>query len=163
MTSVSSWILSIAGIVIISVLVELVMPEGQMNKYIKSIFSFIIVLVIILPLPKIINKQINLKSEVGLQEITIQNDFIHNVNISKISAITNEIKNDLNNIGYEEIELSISANLFDEKMEYRAIYVNLKCLVISDKAQHKNIVEIKEDIKAVVRKYIKIGEVIFEE
>ena len=62
MSSVSAWILSIAGIICISVLLELIMPEGQMNKYIKNIFSFVIVLVIILPLPKLINSDFDSSS-----------------------------------------------------------------------------------------------------
>ena len=39
MNNISSYILTIAGIVLISVVVELVMPDGQMNKYIKSVLS----------------------------------------------------------------------------------------------------------------------------
>lgn len=161
--SVSSWILSIAGIVIVSVLVELVMPEGQMNKYIKSVFSFIIVLVIILPLPKILNKEINLSSQIAYEEIKIQDNYIYNVNLSKISTLTKDINNDLIKQGYNNINLSISANLNDEKMEYRAIYVNLRNLVISDENKHKNIIEIKEEIKEIIKKYLTLGEVIFEE
>ena len=161
--SVSSWILSIAGIVIVSVLVELVMPEGQMNKYIKSVFSFIIVLVIILPLPKILNKEINLSSQIAYEEIKIQDNYIYNINLSKISTLTKDINNDLIKQGYNNINLSISANLNDEKMEYRAIYVNLRNLVISDENKHKNIIEIKEEIKEIIKKHLTIGEVIFEE
>ena len=163
MTSVSGWILSIAGIVIISVLVELVMPEGQMNKYIKGVFSFIIVLVIILPLPKILNKNINFTSEIAYQQINEQYEFLYSLNISKISTLTKSINEDIEGFGYSGVTLSISADLFDEKMDYKAIYVNLKSLVITEKSKHKNIVEVKEDIKQIIQKYIEFGEVIFEE
>ena len=45
---ISNWILSIAGIICLSVIVELIMPEGQLNRYIKGVFSFIVVFVIVL-------------------------------------------------------------------------------------------------------------------
>ena len=54
MSSFSVWVLSIAGICVLSVLVELVLPEGQTRKYIKAIFSFFVIVVIVAPLPKIV-------------------------------------------------------------------------------------------------------------
>ena len=39
-STLSAWILSIAGIVLLSVLVELILPAGSMSKYIKGIFAF---------------------------------------------------------------------------------------------------------------------------
>jgi len=56
MGAISSWLLSIAGVIILSVLAEFVLPDGQMNKYIKTIFSFVILLVIVMPLPKVFGK-----------------------------------------------------------------------------------------------------------
>ena len=60
MNAVSSWLLGIACVVIMSVLAEFVLPEGQINKYIKVIFSFFILLVIIMPLPKLFGKDFNI-------------------------------------------------------------------------------------------------------
>ena len=60
MDVVSSWLLGIACVVILSVLAEFVLPEGQINKYIKVIFSFFILLVIIMPLPKLVGKEFNI-------------------------------------------------------------------------------------------------------
>ena len=163
MNDVSSWVLSIAGVICLSVLIELVMPEGQMNKYIKSIFSFVIILVIILPLPKLIKKEIDDSNLFNYQEIELQTDYLKEINLSKVTSITKSINSDLEEMGYLNVNLSISADIFDEKMDYRGIYVNLRDLVILDNSRHKNIVEIKEDIKVVIAKYIDFGQVYFEE
>ena len=56
----SNWILSIAGIICLSVVLELILPEGQLNRYIRGVFSFIVVLVILLPIPKLLNKNFNI-------------------------------------------------------------------------------------------------------
>lgn len=163
MSEVSSWILSVAGIICVSVLIEFIMPDGQMNKYIKSIFSFVIILVIILPLPKLFKKQNSSISVFDYEEINLQNDYLYELNLSKLSSITKVIESDIKELGYNDVSLSISADIFDEKIDYRGIYVNLNNLVISNDFEHKNITEIKEDITKVIGKYINDGEVFFEE
>ena len=45
MSAISSWLLSVAGIIILGVLCEMILPDGQMNKYVKVIFSFAVLLV----------------------------------------------------------------------------------------------------------------------
>ena len=54
MSAVGAWILSILGIVVIGAVIDLVLPSGRMNKYVKSIFSAVTILVIILPLPNLV-------------------------------------------------------------------------------------------------------------
>ena len=162
MSSVSSWVLSIAGIICISVLVELIMPEGQMNKYIKNVLSFIIVLVIILPLPKLINKDLN-SPIFDYTEIEIQEDYLIEFNKSKLNALTKMIENDIKELGYEGVTISIKAEFFDEKIEYKSVFVNLTKLVITEEAKHKDILEIKEEIGDEIEKRITGVEVCFEE
>ena len=66
-SSLSGWVLSIAGVISLSVIVELILPEGQLNKYIRGIFSFIIILVIIAPLPSLGGKNFSF-SVISLNE-----------------------------------------------------------------------------------------------
>ena len=47
----SAWLLSIAGVVVIGVLVELLLTDSPMSKFIRSIYAFFILLVIVSPLP----------------------------------------------------------------------------------------------------------------
>ncbi len=117
MNSVSMWILSVAGIVVISVLLELVLPEGQINKYVKSIFSFIVLLVIILPLPKLFNKDFSIDNIFQSQEVSLQEDYLHELNISKLSAIKLSLDDEFEDMGYGNIEISISASVLQEELE----------------------------------------------
>ena len=72
----SNWILSIAGIICLSVVVELILPDGQMNRYIKGIFSFIVVLVILLPIPKLLNKNFNISDILDGSGIEADQDYL---------------------------------------------------------------------------------------
>lgn len=49
----TAWLLGIVGVVSLGVLIEIIMPEGEHSKYIKGIFSIIVVFVIVSPFPKL--------------------------------------------------------------------------------------------------------------
>ena len=91
--SISTWIVSIAGIVCLSVLVELLLPEGQMNRYIKGIFSFIIVFVIISPLPKLLNQDIDISNVFNFeQSFEIDEDYLYQLNLDKLNRLKETIE-----------------------------------------------------------------------
>lgn len=46
----SGWILSVTAVICLTVLMDIVMPDGQMNKYVKGITSLIVVFVVVSPL-----------------------------------------------------------------------------------------------------------------
>lgn len=75
----NTWLLSIVGVVAIGVLLEILLEEGQTAKYIKGIFSLAIVLVIVAPIPKLLNKNFDFDSMFG-KEIVAQNSFIVSFN-----------------------------------------------------------------------------------
>ncbi len=45
----SGYLISIIGVVMLGVLVDLVLPSGQMNKFVKSMFGIFTILIIISP------------------------------------------------------------------------------------------------------------------
>lgn len=162
MSSISSWVLSIAGIVCISVIIEIIMPEGQMNKYIRGVLSFIIILVIISPLPNLLKaKDINVNPTIN--QIGIQQEFIDNFNIAKKDAYESDLSKLMESIGYEEVSFELNLKTDGEKYYFDKLFVDLSKLVIKENAQHKDIVEIKEEILGEVSKVIKDVEVYFEE
>lgn len=55
-----TWIISVVGVILLSVLTDVLLPEGQMNKYVKGIFSILLIFVIIAPLADFIRKDIEI-------------------------------------------------------------------------------------------------------
>ena len=155
-SSVSSWVLSIAGIIAISVIVELILPEGSLNKYIRSIFSFIIVLVIIAPLPSLVGKNFDF-SQISVEEnYTLQEDYLFQLNVYKTEALQNEIVDDVKNAGYENVRVNISCENYSTTFVIKAVYVELKNLVILDKAEHTNIIDIEEEILLIIQAHTNV-------
>ena len=56
----SVWIMSVVGVVCLGVLLDIIVPDGEINKYIKSVFSIVTVLVIVAPLPLLINSDFDI-------------------------------------------------------------------------------------------------------
>ena len=50
----ASWLASILGVVVVGVIVELLTQNRRMGNFIRSIYGFIILLVIVSPLPKLL-------------------------------------------------------------------------------------------------------------
>ena len=162
--TLSGWVLSIAGVVSLSVIVELIMPEGNLNKYIRGVFSFIIMLVIIAPLPSLVGKNFDF-SNIGLEgQYQLQEDYIYQMNVYKTQALQNDISNQIKQSGYDNVVVSVSSENYSSQFKIKAIYVELANLVINGQAQHTNIVDIEKEILQIIlsRANVDEAEVHFE-
>lgn len=158
-SDISTWILSIAGIICISVIVELILPEGQMNKYIKGIFSFIVILVIIMPIPKLIGSNFDFSNILNYENsVNVDEDYIYQLNLNKLNLLKEDIETEINKHGYENVSVYINCNIFENKMNIKSITVDLNSLVISENAEHKDITKIKKDITNIILSFIQIDE-----
>ena len=163
-STLSGWVLSIAGVVSLSVIVELIMPEGSLNKYIRGVFSFIIMLVIIAPLPSLVGKNFDF-SNISLEgQYQLQEDYIYQMNVYKTQALQNDISNQIKQSGYDNVVVSVSSENYSSQFKIKAIYVELANLVINGQAQHTNIVDIEKEILQIIlsRANVDEAEVYFE-
>lgn len=154
MSSISAWILSIAGISVIGVLVELILPNGQTKKYVKGVFAFVVVMVIITPLPKIFESDFRVDDIFEENAIIIQEDFVYQINRDRLEKIEEMIESDLSDEGFEKIKVKINANIFTTNMTIDAVFVDLSELVITKKAEHKNTNEV---VINSVLKYVSVN------
>lgn len=154
----SNWILSIAGIICLSVVVELILPDGQMNRYIKGIFSFIVVLVILLPIPKLLNKNFNISDILDGSEIEADQDYLYQLNLDKINLVKEQVEEEISKHGYQNVKVYINCDIFDNAMQFKSITVDLTSLVITENAEHKDITKIKKDITNIIKNHVDIDE-----
>lgn len=154
MSGISAWVMAIAGVCVLGVLVDLILPNGQTKKYIKGIFAFVVVLVVVSPLPSLFNKDFSLSNIFKENDaMVIQEDFIFKVNKDRIESLENMIEADLSEQGASEIKITLSANIFTDKLKIDAVFVDLSRMVISSNLEHKDINELV--IKSVL-KYVQI-------
>lgn len=157
--SVSNWVLSIAGVICLSTITEFILPDGQTNKYVKGIFSFVLIFVIIYPIPSILNEDIKLSDMFNYDGgIEIDEDYLYQANLDKLAYFKESIETKIKAYGYDNVEVFLNCNIKDAKMEFKSITVDLKSLVIRQNAEHKNIAKIREDITNIILSYVEIDE-----
>lgn len=157
--TISSWILSIAGVIALSVLIELILPDGEMNRYIKTIFSFIIVFVVICPIPKLLKNNIDFSSIFDYENtFSIDENYLEQVNLNKLTSSQEKIENLCLNSGYKNVHVYINADILNKKMQIESVYVDLSELVISSNAEHNDISNIKKQINKIIQSNLTISQ-----
>jgi len=136
----SSWILSIIGIVFISIIMEIILPNGKTNKFIKSIFSVFLLFIFISPIKDLIHKFSN--TTFNEDNIKIDENFLYDINLAKNESNQILIQNRLKNKGIEGVNVVICNNLQNYDYSIEKIYIDITNLVITDKNQHINKYEV---------------------
>ena len=151
MSSVSQWVLSIVGVCFISVIADLLLLDGKTNNTIKRVISYAIMLVVIIPIPKLLQGSTDFGDLFPETGILIQDDYIYTLNQSKLDAISKDIEKLLAERGYNGAEVSVSADVFSKDMQIYAIYVDLYNLVITEELANKDIkTEVTKAVMSVV-------------
>ena len=126
-SEISSWVMSIAGIICLSVLIELLMPDGQMNRYIKNIFSFIVILVIILPIPKLMKSNIDYDNIFYNQgSVEIDENYLYQLNLDRINKLKGDIESEILRNGYKNVSVYLNSSIFDNSMQIKSVSVDLE-------------------------------------
>ena len=152
MSAVSSWLLSITCVILLSVLAEFVLPDGQVNKFIKVVFSFVILLVIILPLPTLIRSDFDLSNYME-QETSLQDDFLEQVNLDKLNSLSESVNTQISNAGIKNVEVAIGGNIFAKTLEIYSIVADLRNIEYDSSFTNKNIESAKAVIIQIIRKH----------
>lgn len=72
------WVLTVAGIAILSVLCDIILPEGQTRKYVKTVFGVVVTLVIVLPIVNLFNENFTFSSVTESQP-TVQQQYLDSI------------------------------------------------------------------------------------
>ncbi len=132
----SGYILTILGIVLAGILIDIIVPTGKINKYIKSIFAIFVVAVIIMPVVKLISNKDNIT--IDYNDYEIEENLMNYIFSSRVRAYENEIETALNNAGYSKVDIKINYSINSNELSLNSCEVNLHELAISGDALHNN-------------------------
>ena len=154
MSAISTWVLSIVGIIILSILVDLILPSGKTSSFIKNIFGYLIIVVILSPVFTFFtSKEFSVNDLFDKENVQIQDGFVASVNRQFLDNAEKAIEKACEEEGFRFVEVGIEADIFENQLIINQISVNLKFVVIDDKAKNKNI---KTSILDIVQDNIKI-------
>ena len=115
----TAWLASIVGVVVVGVVVELVTQGRRMENFVRSIYSFVVLFVIVSPLPKLLQTDWDTMQ----MENLVDAELVENLSQSSKQVQVSQI---LRNMGYENALVT----LVDD-----TVYVNLGLSLETEKLQ----------------------------
>ena len=117
-----SWCEGIIVAVFISIIIEMLVPEGNNKKYIKVVAGIFIIFVILNPILENINMEMDIDFEniFQLETIETSSDFNNNMKDVYIIGIEDAIKNEISEKGYgvHSVDVMVDSNYENiEKIE----------------------------------------------
>ena len=132
----SSYVVSILGIVLAGVIIEIIIPSGAINKYIKGIYSLFVVAVIISPIINFSSKENDFK--LVYNDYTVDEELFEYISKQRINSLENTIEKDLKDKGFNGLDINIDFSIENNSLIYKKCDVNLENLVIDLDNQHIN-------------------------
>ena len=155
MSGISAYLLGIVGVVLILVVVDLILPDSKISKYIKSIASIFVVAVIASPIINLVKSDWDWKSFFVSSEYQVDENILNNINQQNIEVLEKELVEYLETQGFKGVDIMISASLTDLELKINCIYVNLCDLVINENSEH---IDYYTKIKELITQQINIEE-----
>lgn len=153
------WVLNLVGISLMGILIEILLPSGKTNKYIKGVLSLVTISVVISPIISIFTNQSAIKNFFD-QDIVVDEQFVASTNQSSNQREEKLIESMLESQGYKGVEINIIPSS-DSQNKIEFVKICTKNMVID--SENSNI-DIKGKITNLVSKRLKIdvGKIYYE-
>lgn len=103
------WILTVVGIAILTILCDVILPDGQTRKYVKTVMGIIVTFVIIQPLVGLFTSPPQLDELSVNSAISSQQPFIENIETRQNEQRIIELEKTLSVSGYSVKDISASS------------------------------------------------------
>lgn len=132
------YLLTILGIVILGVVIDVILPSGSISKYISGIFAIVIMFVIISPILSLVKGGYNIRDYFTLQDISLDEKLLYNINNSKFSELEKQIEQELTDNGYSNVNVDIQFNIESTNVKILQVLVDLSNIVINGNSVNIN-------------------------
>ena len=134
----SEYLLTLLGIILLSVLIDIILPSGSISKYISGIFAIVVMFVMINPIIKFVKRDYNINDFFSKSDITLNQNLLYSINDNKFNALEKQIVSQLHDNGYNNIQIDIRFNIDADNVEITQVLVDLSNLVINENSANIN-------------------------
>lgn len=145
MAFLSGYILSIVGIILVGVIVDLMLVDGQVKKYIQSIYVLFVIFTIVAPLPSFLNNIKHGDFSIETSSIEVDKKYLEIIRKQKNTALSNAIEGVFESDGFSKVVVTI-----DSKMVNKVYTINKICVDISDCLRCPSSAVINKTVQKVV-------------
>ncbi|MCL2851223.1 MAG: hypothetical protein FWE01_02575 [Firmicutes bacterium] len=145
----NTWLLSIAGVVVIGVVIELILTKSTMSKFIRTIYAFFILLVIVAPLPGFLRGNISFGGAFDYDW-----DLINNIGMQSQIAATNRTIIALEAAGFQNVLITLTAIRDVPNFQIENVFVNATGVVVTNDGN----INVRDEIIRIVRAILRVSE-----
>lgn len=104
-----SWVLTVAGVSVLTVLCDIILPDGKTRKYIRTVLGVVVTLVIAQPLIGLFNGEIDIgfNSDYNVEP---QTKYLEMFNEKKNEQLVSRLKFTLLNCGVDAESIKVSSS-----------------------------------------------------
>ena len=114
---IRQWCEGIIIAVIISIIIEMIIPERKNKKYIKVIIGVYIMFVSLTPILELLDYDFNFNKNMNYNTIETSQSINNNIKDIYISGIEENLKNEIEELGYEVENIKIYTDINYENIE----------------------------------------------
>ena len=155
MNPIIGWITGILSVVLLGTLIDLLLGEKKIGKYIKSVFAAVTILVIIMPIPSIIQNGIDFNNSFIFQnDFVLDESFLEFSQRVRLNALASGVERQLESDGVGGARVSITGSVEQiAEINIELVRVNLENAVIQPNHAHIHKYELTKDL---VSRYLNI-------
>jgi len=149
------YLLSLLGVILLGVLMDIIIPSGSTSKYISGMFAIVVMFVMISPVLNFIKSDYKLSDYFTKVDIELNEKLLYTIKDNQFNTIEQDIIKQLEDGGYSNIGVDIRFNVSEDNVEITQVLVDLSNLVIN-----QNIANINRYvyIRKVVMENVKVSE-----
>lgn len=114
---IKKWCEGIIVAVIISIIIEMIVPDGKNKKYIKVIIGVYIMFVSLAPLLKFLKYDFKIDDNFNFATTPTSQNIDSNIKDIYVSGIENALKSEIENLGYKIEKVKIYTDINYENIE----------------------------------------------
>lgn len=146
---ITKLVMGVVGVVVLSAIFEIVMPDGAFKKYVKGSVSAVFVLIV---LSSVNFKEIDVSSLffTNGEQIEVDEGYVDYVEGLKTRELEKKCEAKLETYGYSKVSVEIC---LDSEKKVQSVYANLSRMVLtSDKSN----INITMEIRTVLAEYLSV-------
>jgi len=115
----TAWLIGVTGIIVVGVIIELLLTDSAISKFVRSIYAFFILLVIVSPLPNLFRNG----AEVG-GWIDYDREILTQINAMSLAAAQQRIERELQNAGFDGVLVMLTQCRDSPTFRIDQVFVN---------------------------------------
>ncbi len=159
MSALGGWILSILGVAVIGAVIDLILPSGRMNKFVKSVFAAVTVLIIILPLPHLLKNGCRTDGFLWEQDVPLQDDYLNYTAAIKKNALLKGLRAAMEADGITLGDIEITGDFSGNAPVIEKVRINLSQVVMAEQWEH---IHKYTTVRTKVAEYLAVDEDVVE-